>query len=103
MYAHLRSIVHEYEKRHGRRPQVVYLNARHMRRFMEECPDLFDPETAMPLGFRVVVLPESELSQPKAAWLPRRRTRPRGADEPDLKLLAWDRERRLRRARPSAQ
>ncbi|HEX7045844.1 MAG TPA: hypothetical protein VF203_14655 [Burkholderiales bacterium] len=101
MFSYLMGLVQEFEKRHGRRPQVVYLNARHMRRFMEECPDLFDPETAMPLGFRIVVLPESELSQPRAAWLPRRRTRPRGADEPDLKLLAWDRGR-LRRARPSA-
>jgi len=102
MFRYLRGLVEEFEKKHGRRPQVVCLNPRHMRQFMRECPDLFDRETAMPLGFRVVVVPENELTHPKAVWLPPRRTRPRGADEPDVKLLAWDRQRRRRRARPSA-
>jgi hypothetical protein len=62
----------EFERMHGRHPQVIYLNPRHMRHLMQECPDLFSERRPVPLGFRIVVLPEEELPHPKAAWLPAR-------------------------------
>lgn len=94
MFTYLLGIIHEFERKHGRRPQLVCLNTRHMRQFMEECPDLFDRQTAMPLGFRILVLPESELSHPKAVWLPpRKRTKPRAPNGEPLALLAWTNKR----------
>lgn len=95
MFSYLLGLIEEFEKQHGRRPQLICLNARHMRQFMDECPDLFDRETAMPLGFRILVLPESELRHPKAVWLPRRRpTKPRAPNGPPLTLLSWTTRRR---------
>lgn len=100
MFAYLLQIVREFERRHGRRPQAICLNPKHMRQFMAECPDLFHPDTAMPLGFRIVILPESELPHPKPLWLPgRRRTPPRAPHEEELKLLSWSKGRRRRTKR----
>lgn len=98
MFAYLLKIVQDFERRHGHRPQVICLNPEHMQQFMAECPDLFHPDTAMPLGFRILILPESELPHPKPMWLPkRRRTLPRAPCEEDLKLLAWTKTKRRRR------
>ena len=72
MLSYILRVMQEYERAHGRHPQVVYLNPRHMRQLMHECPDLFDENRSIPLGFRVVVLPEEELPHPKAVWLPPR-------------------------------
>jgi len=63
-------IMQEFERTHGRHPQVIYLNTRHMRQLMNECPDLFRKDRPVPLGFRIVELSEDELPHPKAAWLP---------------------------------
>jgi hypothetical protein len=95
MFAYLLKIIQDFEKRHGRRPQVICLNPLHMRQFMAECPDLFHPDTAMPLGFRILILPDSELPHPRPMRLPeRRRTLPRAPHEDELKLLAWTKKRR---------
>ncbi|HEY6111906.1 MAG TPA: hypothetical protein VIV62_05280 [Chthoniobacterales bacterium] len=90
-------VIEEFQRTRGRRPQVVCLNPRHMQRFMEECPDLFDPKTAISLGFRIVILPESELTQPKAIWLRRRRNKtPRPPSEKGPELISWaDRKHKL--------
>lgn len=96
MFEYLLKIIQDFERTRGCRPHVICLNPGHMQLFMEECPDLFDPETAMPLGFRILILPESELPHPKVMWLPKRRhTKPREPHEEDLKLLSWS-DRRLR-------
>jgi hypothetical protein len=69
MLSHILGIIQEFERSHGRRPQLVYLNHRHLQELMQECPALFDSETAAPLGFRIVVLSEAELPHPKAVWI----------------------------------
>ena len=97
MLNHILRIIDEFQRTHGRRPQLVCLNPRHMRQFMEECPDLFDPKTAISLGFRIVVLPESQLSQPKAVLLPRRARKPmRTPSDPGPELISWERRKQLR-------
>lgn len=94
MFSYLLRIIEEFEKKRGHRPQVICLNPRHMQLFMEECPDLFDQETAMPLGFRILVLPESELPHPKAMWLPRRKSRPSHAlPDKEVELIPWERKK----------
>lgn len=70
MLSYILRIMQEFERAHGRHPQVIYLNARHMRQLMNECPDLFREDRPVPLGFRIVELSEEELPHPKAAWLP---------------------------------
>lgn len=70
MLSYILRIMQEFERAHGRHPQVIYLNARHMRQLMNECPDLFREDRPVPLGFRIVELPEEELPHPQAAWLP---------------------------------
>lgn len=90
MFSYLLKVIQDFEKNHGHRPQVICLNPSHMQRFMEECPDLFDEETAMPLGFRIMILPESELPHPRAMWLPRRkRNIKRGLPEKEVELIPW--------------
>lgn len=99
MFSYLMGIVQEFERNHGRRPQAVCLNPRHMQQFMDECPDLFERDTYMPLGFRIVILPESELPHPKALWLPPRRQAKPGLPKPnETKLLAWTPKQRHRDA-----
>lgn len=89
MLRHILKMIEEYVSAHGRRPQVVCLNTRHMQQFMAECPDLFDKNTAIPLGFRILVLPESELEQPKVIWLRRAKTKRRALPENGPELISW--------------
>jgi hypothetical protein len=97
MLNHILRIIDEFQRTHGRRPQLVCLNARHMQQFMEECPDLFDPKTAISLGFRIMVLPESELPHPKAVLLPRRPRKPaRTPSEAGPELISWERHKQIR-------
>lgn len=70
MLSHLLGIIQAFERNHGRRPQLIYLNQRHLDELMEECPGLFDSETAVPLGFRIMLVSEAELPHPEAVWLP---------------------------------
>ena len=70
MLSYILRIMQEFERTHGRHPQVIYLNSRHMRQLMNECPDLFREDRPVPLGFRIVELSEEELLHPRAAWLP---------------------------------
>jgi|GEM_PF-4505507 len=90
MWNYIVELIREFESAHGRRPQLVYLNARHMRQLMAECPDLFDKERGIPLGFHLVILPERELHYPKAACLPRRdRTKPTARPKKGPALISW--------------
>ena len=97
MFTYLLQVIQDFERTHGHRPQVVCLNPAHMRQFMEECPDLFAQETAMPLGFRILVLPESELPHPKAMWLPPRKHKTRRAlPEKEVELIPWESRKQIR-------
>lgn len=98
MFSRLLGVIQDFERKHGHRPQVICLNPRHMQLFMQQCPDLFEPETAMPLGFRILILPESELPNPKALWLSRRRRRVKHRlPEQEVELIPWQRAKRNRR------
>ena len=90
MFTYLLKIIQDFERNHGQRPQVICLNPSHLRQFAEECPDLFNQETAMPLGFRILILPESELPHPKAMLLPRRKPKlKRGLPDREVELIEW--------------
>lgn len=82
MLSYILRIMQEFERAQGRRPQVIYLNPRHMRELVHECPDLFNERRPVPLGFRVVVLSEKELPHPKAVWLPPRTAKKRRPARP---------------------
>lgn len=75
MLSYLLGIIQEFERSHGRRPQFVCLNERHLQQLTEECPGLLNSDAAILLGFSIMVLPEAELPHPKAVWVPTR-TRP---------------------------
>ena len=91
-------LIEDFERKHGRRPQLICLTARHMHLLMTECPDLFHKDTAIPLGFRILILPEMELSHPKAVWLPPRQRKPqRSASENGPALITLTARRHKRR------
>lgn len=96
MLRQILKIIEDYVRIHGRRPQVVCLNTRHMQMFMAECPDLFDKSTAIPLGFRILVLPESELAEPKAMWLRRRKAKRSALPDNGPALISWTAKSRRR-------
>lgn len=90
MLSYILGLIDEFQRKHGgRRPQVVYLNPRHMHELMAECPDLFNQDTAIPLGFRIVIVSENELPHPKAVWLPHRRPVQRPKAHEGTELIAW--------------
>lgn len=100
MLSHILGLIEAFERTHGRRPQVIYLNAHHMHQLMAECPDLFDQRTAIPLGFRIVILPESELAHPKAVWLPPRQRETRHTrQQSSSDLISYNGEPRNRTER----
>jgi hypothetical protein len=72
MLSQILGIIQEFERSHGRRPQLVCLNERHVEELRTEYPGLFDEDTVMRWGFRIMVVTESELPHPKAVWLPPR-------------------------------
>jgi hypothetical protein len=97
MFTYILKMIREFEKAHGRRPQLVCLNPRQMQLFMKECPDLFDKDKPMPLSFRILILPESELPHPKAVWMPPRKHKvKRGPPDPkhELQLIKWTARKR---------
>lgn len=96
MLRHILKLIEDYVRTYGRRPQVVCLNARHMQTFMAECPDLFDKNTAIPLGFRILVVPESELAEPKVMWLRRAKPKRPALPEKGPALISWTAKPRRR-------
>jgi hypothetical protein len=94
MLSYLLGIIQEFERNHGRRPQLVCLNPRHLQALQEECPGLFDGETPNPLGFHITVLAEAELPHPKAVWMPTRTRALQRTPRVSAALLTWL-ERRL--------
>lgn len=96
MLSYIIGLIEEFERNHGRRPQLICLTARHMHQLMEECPDLFEKDRGLPLGFRVLILPEMELSHPKAVWLPPRDRTAQGArPEKEPVLVSWTTRRKI--------
>lgn len=69
MLDHLLSTAQAFERTHGVTPDVVYINPRHYENLRRHCPELFDREQEVELGFRLVILPGSLLTHPEAARL----------------------------------
>ena len=71
MLSHIVGIIHEFERNHGRRPQLVYLNQRHLAELMLGIGDparisnamgtasLIAPEPFRSIGFQIVSAIES--------------------------------------------
>ena len=70
MLAFIMGMLQAYENTHGFRPQLVYLNQKHLTQLLTECPWLNIMEDRPALGFRIVLISEKELSHPKAVWIP---------------------------------
>ncbi len=69
MLDHILSTAQSYEREHGIRPNVLYLNPDHLRVLVEYYPSLFDHDPAIGLEFRLVIVAASQLSHPQAAYV----------------------------------
>ena len=70
MLSHILRQVQDFERRHGRRPNVVYINEDHLHVLRTDYPQLFRQDPVIELGFRIAVVSNLALTQPEAAWLP---------------------------------
>jgi len=73
MLDHILRQVQAFERRHGRRPNVLYLSEGHLARLREAVPGLFSADPEAQLGLRVAVVPDHMLIHPEVAWLPTHR------------------------------
>lgn len=58
-----------FERRHGRNPNVIYMNEDHYLALSEELPGLFSGKPYLPLGFRIAILSRESLSHPQVALI----------------------------------
>jgi len=70
MLAFIMGMLQTYETSYGFRPQLVYLNQKHLTQLLTECPWLNNIEDRPALGFRIVLISERELPHPRVVWLP---------------------------------
>jgi len=69
MLDHILATAQSYEREHGIRPNVLYLNPDHHRVLVEYYPALFEHAPAICLEFRLVIVASSLLSHPQAAYV----------------------------------
>jgi hypothetical protein len=69
MLDHILATAQSYEREHGMRPNVLYLNPDHHRVLIEYYPALFERDPAISLNFRLVIVAASQLSHPQAAYV----------------------------------
>ncbi|MDH5631651.1 MAG: hypothetical protein OEZ10_01505 [Gammaproteobacteria bacterium] len=70
MLSYILGLINAFEARHGQRPQLVYLNQHHLKQLLVECPWLNTTDDRPALGFRIVLISERELTQPRVVWMP---------------------------------
>ena len=70
MLAFIMGMLQTYENSFGFRPQLVYLNQKHLTQLLTECPWLNSVDDRPALGFRIVLISENEPSHPKVVWIP---------------------------------
>lgn len=70
MLSYILGLIQAFERDHGFRPQLVYLNPQHLQALLAECPDLALDEFLSKIGFRIALRSDNELPHPKIAWLP---------------------------------
>jgi len=71
MLDHILQCVQGYESEHGISPDVVYINPFHYEGLIRNHPKLFSSGNNVPLGFRLIIVPSSNLLHPRAASLTR--------------------------------
>ena len=69
MLDHILNTAQNFERIHGIKPDVIYINPLHYESLRRLHSGLFHPEQEVDLGFRLVILPGSVLSHPEAAQL----------------------------------
>ena len=69
MLDHILRQVQEFERRHGYRPNVVFINQRHYGVLRQNCPGLFQSDPSIALGFRLAVVSNDLVSQPEVLRL----------------------------------
>ena len=69
MLDHLLQTAQAYERKHGKPPEVVYINPYHFETLFRYHPELFSIKHSIPLGFRLIIVPGSRLTHPEAAIL----------------------------------
>jgi hypothetical protein len=62
--------IQRFEQRHGKRPQLVYLNDKHIAALHKECPALLEYAESGKLGFIITRCSEYENPHPRVAWTP---------------------------------
>jgi hypothetical protein len=69
MLDHLLQTAQAYEHKHGKPPEVVYINPYHFETLFRFHPEQFSNKLSVPLGFRLIIVPGSRLTHPEAAIL----------------------------------
>lgn len=67
MLDYILSQAQQFEREHGEAPDVVYINPVHFEALFRAYPRLFEPDQEIRLGFKLVILPSSELPHPQAS------------------------------------
>lgn len=62
-----------FERRHGKNPNVVYMNEEHYLALSEELPELFRDTPKLPLGFRIAIMSKDSLTHPQVALIEERK------------------------------
>jgi len=69
MLCYLLQKAQQFERDFGTKPNVIYINPQHFEMLCREHPDLFGSGQSMQPGFRLIILPGSQLSHPEAALI----------------------------------
>jgi hypothetical protein len=69
MFSYILQKAQQFQREFGVAPTVIYINPRHFEALFRESPELFSPDMAVRLGFKLVILPSSRLAHPEAALL----------------------------------
>lgn len=70
MLDHILKAAQTFANTHGTAPDIVYINPFHYAGLCKHHPELFSPNQGVRLGFRLVIIPSSTLTHPRAAMLP---------------------------------
>ena len=69
MLDHILNTAQTFERTHGTAPNVIYINPSHYEILYKQHSELFQPNQEVHLGFRLMIVPSSMLTHPKAALL----------------------------------
>lgn len=61
-----------FERRHGRRPNTLFVTQKQYFMLRQEYPEVLGDTPEIVLGLRITLAPDHSLLQPEIAWLPAR-------------------------------